>query len=72
MLVKLTLSPERTDLYVRVQDIIIIQKDPKNALQTIVQLALMTPKGPLSYAVQESPSEIASQMTAGGYNKVTN
>lgn len=71
MLVKLTLSPEKTELYLRIVDIMVIRRNPENQLQTVVITCIMTNKGPMSYVVQEAPSEVANQMLSGGYNKVT-
>lgn len=71
VLVKLTQLPKKTELYLRIMDITAIQRNPDNLMETIVSVNIMTPKGPLGHLVADSPDQIAAQMSAGGYNKVT-
>ena len=72
MFVKLTMLPQKVDLYLRIEDIKTIQRNPENQLETIVSVNIMTPKGPFGYLVGDAPESIVTQMLAGGYHKVAN
>ena len=72
MFVKLTMLPHKVDLYLRIEDIKTIQRNPENQLETIVSVNIMTPKGPFGYLVATAPEDIIGQMLVGGHHKVSN
>lgn len=57
MLVKLTLR-NKMELYIRHDLILIVERNPTNPLESVVTTSLMSQKGPVAYAVLESPETI--------------
>ena len=57
MLVKLTLR-NKMELYIRHDLILIVERNQSNPLESVVTTSLMSKKGPVAYAVLESPETI--------------
>lgn len=62
MLVRMTNSQNKTDIFIKPELIRSVEKSPKNLLQTIVITNLMTPQGLVTYEVSETPEEIARRI----------
>ncbi len=61
MMIKLTFAnPAKDEFWMRLEDIVAIQRDPANPLQTTVTTKLMTPKGPQIFLVLESADALAA------------
>lgn len=58
MLIKLTLTPARNEIWIRAKDIMRVQKNPDNLLETVVMTSLMTPQGPSIIVVFETCEEV--------------
>ena len=57
MLVKLTLR-NKTELYIRHDLILLVERNQSNLLESVITTSLMSSKGPVAYAVIESPETI--------------
>lgn len=59
MMIRLTVTPQKIELWLRADLILSIERSRANILETIVITSLNTSKGPVMYSVLESPEEIA-------------
>ena len=59
MLVKFTVLPAKTELYIRADMVLLVERDKQNPLQTLITTNIMTARGPLIYPVAETPDEVA-------------
>lgn len=59
MLIKLTLSNGKMELYLDSSVVKGAQRNPQNLLETIVITNLLSIQGPMHFAVTESPTEVA-------------
>ena len=61
-LFKVTIMPTKSEAYFRVQDMLAIQRDHENLLETIV--VILTPTGPKPFKVLETCTELAATIEA--------
>ncbi len=59
MLVKFTIMPAKTELYIRADLIVLVERNRQNPLETVITTGMMGVKGPIMYAVRETPDEVA-------------
>lgn len=64
MLIKLTLTNGKLDFYIRADIVLIVERHRENIGETIVTTTIMTPRGPISYNVLESPAAVAEAVSA--------
>lgn len=60
--IKVTITGNRTTVYIRAADIRTIEKNPQNPLATIISTNLITSRGPALYEVMESQEEVMRQV----------
>lgn len=62
MLIRLTLSENKTTFYMRAVDVMSVHRHKENLLQTVITTTLMTQKGPSAFVVEESVDDVAKMV----------
>lgn len=60
----LTIATNKQKVYLRADQVIAIDKNPKNDLETVVLTSILTPQGPATYLVLDDAQSLAKAVTA--------